>query len=375
MKSLIVILTLAAFSSCSKDENPNPKTETKLIQNLSVSSSPQRVIVTSDNLDQVRKELKQNEVTKINKNQSSFELTASQAKNLKQKFPNLKLEEDVIFSIPPIKELARSSGATTTQPAQTIPWGINAVKARTASNRGLGIKVCVVDTGVDKTHPDLNPNKIQALGVPGLRNKSDDDNGHGTHVSGTIAAQDNSIGVVGVAPDVNLISVKALNRQGSGYSSDLANAIDLCISQGARVINASWGSATNSSIIESAVLRAYAAGVYFVAAAGNESGSVSYPGALSQSVAISAVDSSMNFAYFSNYGSQVDYTAPGVAVLSTIPGGKYASWNGTSMATPHAVGVIAIMLGAGKTVIGTTLLNLSTVQQGLGLVNAELSSY
>ncbi len=375
MKILITILTLVVLSACSKDQSPNPKTDIKLIQNLSLSSSSQRVIVTSDNLDQVRNELNQNEVTQINKQQSSFELTVVQAKNLKQKFPNLKLEEDVIFSIPPVKELAKSSGAPVIQPDQTITWGITAVKASSASNRGLGVKVCVIDTGIDKTHPDLNSNKIQALGVPGLRNKSNDDNGHGTHVSGTIAAQDSAIGVVGVSPDVNLISVKALNRQGSGYSSDLANAIDLCVSQGARVINASWGSATNSSVISSAVLRAYNAGVYFVAAAGNESGSVSYPGALSQSIAISAVDSSMNFANFSNYGIQVDYTAPGVDVLSTLPGGKYASWNGTSMATPHAVGVIAIMLGAGKNIIGSTLLNLSTVQQGQGLVNAEISSY
>lgn len=340
---------------------------------LPALANAERFIITGVDVAKLKKDLKKAEVTRIKSNQESFVLSASEVKSIQSKY-KVTIQPDMIFSLPPVQALGKPSSGTV-QPAQVIPWGIHAVRALYSSNQGAGVKVCVVDTGIDKTHPDLPASRTEAYGVPGLRNQSKDDNGHGTHVSGTIAAQNNSIGVVGVAPMVNLISVKALNRKGSGYSSDLANAIDLCVSKGAQVINASWGSAGYSSVIADAVTRATNQGVYFVAATGNESTSVSYPAALPNAIAISAVDSAMNFAYFSNFGSEVDYAAPGVNVLSTLPGGKYQAWNGTSMATPHAAGVIALMLAAGKSTVGVQVLNLPMNQQGNGFVDAELSSY
>ena len=261
-------------------------------------------------------------------------------------------------------------GATPTPVPETTPWGITAVNAPTAwaTTKGLGIIVCVVDTGIQSTHADLAGSVIGGENFVVIRGGVDpnawaDDNGHGTHVAGTIAALDNEIGVIGVAPEASLFAAKVLDKRGSGYNSDVADGIQSCVDNGAHVISMSLGSSVGSSLIETAVQNAAAAGVILVAASGNDAGAVSFPAAYPEVLAVSAVDSGGLLAYFSNTGPEVDYTAPGVSVYSTYKGDSYATLSGTSMATPHVSGVVALWLASGSLGIVADSLGL-TVEEG-----------
>ena len=215
--------------------------------------------------------------------------------------------------------------------------------------------------------------------------KWDDDNGHGTHVAGTIAAVDNTVGVVGVAPQASLLAAKVLNRQGSGYLSDVIAGIDYCVQNGAKVVSMSLGSSSDVQALHNAVDAAYADGVLLVAAAGNDyGGAVSYPAAYDSVVAVSATDSNNNLASFSNVGPEVELAAPGVSILSTYKDGGYATLSGTSMATPHVSGVAALAIQANplmsnvevRALLQNTADDLGAVGKdnlfGYGLVDAEL---
>ena len=180
--------------------------------------------------------------------------------------------------------LAHASGKPApSQPAQTLPWGVDRIDADLAVPNGLGVKVCIVDTGIDKDHPDLQANlaggrNFVARGATVDPSKWDDDHGHGTHVAGTVAAVDNTVGVVGVAPEASLLAAKVLNRQGSGYMSDIIAGIDWCVQSGAKVVSMSLGTSSDVQAMHNAVDAAYANGVLLVAAAGNDyGGPVSYP--------------------------------------------------------------------------------------------------
>lgn len=250
-----------------------------------------------------------------------------------------------------------------TQPAQTIPWGITrsgAIDTWTTS-RGADVKVAVIDTGIDKTHPDLTDNIAGGVNFVqsgrGARATVDpaawnDDNGHGTHVSGTIAGADNTIGVVGVAPQANIYGVKVLNSAGSGYVSDIISGIEWSIVNNMQVINMSLGMSSHIQALQDAVDAAENAGIISVVAAGNSgdgntsTNNVGYPAKYSSTVAVAATDSADRIATFSSDGEEVDIAAPGVGVYSTTKGGGYSTLNGTSMATPHVTGVVANMLAA-----------------------------
>lgn len=284
---------------------------------------------------------------------------------------SVRIEED------PVVHAIGKPGAPAPQPAQTIPWGISAVKSPEAwsVSRGAGVLVCVVDTGIQADHPDLQSNVAGGVNFVVKRGRLDsaawgDDNGHGTHVAGTIAALDNAIGVVGVAPEARLFAVKALDSRGSGYLSDVADGIRSCVTAGAKVINMSLGSSAGSTLLEDALAFSRNSGLFNVAAAGNESGPVSYPAKYNTVLAVSAVDSAMNFAYFSNSGPEIIFAAPGVAVLSTTYKSSYATFNGTSMASPHVAGVAALIIGAGSGGFGTDDIGLASEQQGAGFINA-----
>lgn len=246
------------------------------------------------------------------------------------------------------------------QPDEFLPWGVDRIDAELVGYDGTGINVAILDTGIDKDHPDLAGNIVES----GCRNfvqtgrkldtsKWDDDNGHGTHVAGTIGAIDNDIGVIGVAPNVNLFAYKVLDRSGSGSIYWIADAIRYAADHDIDIISMSLGAASDyQGVLESACSYAYGKGVLIVAAAGNEAGAVSYPAALSTVIAVSATghyydDEGLEvdyFASFSNYGSEVELSAPGVSVESTYKDGTYAIASGTSMATPHVAGVAALVL-------------------------------
>ncbi len=228
---------------------------------------------------------------------------------------------------------------------QRVPWGIKRVNASDAwaVTRGKGVKLAVIDTGVDGGHSELN-----VLG--GFSAMGDDDwkdgHGHGTHVAGTIAAADNDKGVVGVAPDVSLYGVKVLDAQGRGSYESVIAGIQWAVENKMDVANMSLGGDETTEAMADAVKAAAAAGLTIVAAAGNNGGKVGYPAAYPGTIAIAASDSNDRGASFSSRGPEVDLVAPGVKVDSTWKGGGYRKLDGTSMASPHAAGLAALAVAA-----------------------------
>ncbi|MBB5347290.1 S8 family serine peptidase [Desulfoprunum benzoelyticum] len=263
---------------------------------------------------------------------------------------------------------------------QTTPTGIQRIFAPNNTNIGINgddvrvdVDVAVIDTGIDLQHPDLNVGegvnctlyRLDAQCVPG----GDDDHYHGTHVAGTIGALDNGEGVVGVAPGARLWPVKVLNKRGSGYSSWIIAGIDWVADpdHGIEVANMSLGGAGFSQAEYDAIQGAVDAGVAFAVAAGNEDDDAAnyYPAAFGNVLTVSALadfnglpgggaaptcytDVDDTLADFSNYGEAVDIAAPGVCILSTYPleQGEYGTISGTSMASPHAAGALALLASA-----------------------------
>jgi len=217
---------------------------------------------------------------------------------------------------------------------------------------GDGVKIGVVDTGIDQTHPELSGKTVNcadAVGGVVLEGACADDSLHGTHVAGTIAAKaNNATGVAGVAFNASLVICKGLRGgAGVGLTSDIANCITWTHSKGAKVISMSLGGGA-STTLQTAVANAWeggaATGSVLVAAAGNDGNStVSYPAGYAQVVSVAATDHTDAKASFSNTNADVEVAAPGVDVLSTIPGGQYLELSGTSMATPHASGVAGVL--------------------------------
>ncbi|MFQ5860631.1 MAG: S8 family serine peptidase [Dehalococcoidia bacterium] len=236
-------------------------------------------------------------------------------------------------------------------------WGVKRIGAgvvHDGGNKGTGVKVAVIDTGIDDTHPDLDAN--YAGGYDFVNNDPDpmDDHGHGTHVAGTVAAEDNGVGVVGVAPEARLYALKVLSASGGGYWSDIIAAMQWAVDNGIQVANLSLGSSTNpGGTVQAAFDNAEAAGILTVAAAGNsgnpkgKGNSVVWPARYNSVIAMAATDSNDNRASFSSTGDQVELAAPGVAVNSTLLGGGYGQKSGTSMASPHGAGTAALVIATG----------------------------
>ena len=253
------------------------------------------------------------------------------------------IEEDKVISLSPIEMNAKPGGGGTTPPVESIPWGISRVGGG-ASYTGTNV-AWIIDTGIDLDHPDLNVDVPKSKTFVSSKS-ADDDNGHGSHVAGTVAARKNTIGVVGVAAGAKLVAVKVLTRSGSGSTSGVVAGIDYVAAnaKSGDVANMSLGGGV-SATLDAAVEKAASKGIKFALAAGNESNDANNhsPARVNGTniYTVSAMDSADKFAYFSNYGNPpIDYCAPGVSIYSTYKGGGYASLSGTSMATPHVAGIL-----------------------------------
>jgi len=234
---------------------------------------------------------------------------------------------------------------------QQLPWGVDRINAELVhpNNKGAGVKVAIIDTGINPDHPDLN---VQGgVSCVSYTTSYNDDHGHGTHVAGIVAALDNSIGVIGVAPEAALYAVKVLDSAGSGNWSDVIEGIEWAIDNGMQVINMSLGGLTGSTALGTACNDAWNAGIVVVAAAGNNdaAGTVLYPALYDSVIAVAATDSTDTRAGFSDTGPKVELAAPGVNIYSTYKGGSYATMSGTSMASPHVAGVAALVIASGIT--------------------------
>jgi len=206
--------------------------------------------------------------------------------------------------------------------AQTTPYGIEMVGAPSLWRFATGsrIKVGVIDTGIDKFHADLRDRYKGGRNFVAGTNDPQDDNGHGTHVAGTIAASDDGLGVVGVAPTVEIYALKALNGNGSGTSAKIIEAVDWAIANDLDILSLSLGSYESSLLEEEAFKRAEDAGILTIAASGNdgEENKVSFPAAYSSVIAVGAIDAAFKVASFSNGGGQLRLVGPGVRVLSSV---------------------------------------------------------
>ncbi len=224
---------------------------------------------------------------------------------------------------------------------QTIPYGITMVNAPVVWPRtsGAGVRVAVLDTGISQYHPDRG-NVVDSVSfVTG--EAVEDFHSHGTHTSGTIAAADNNIGVIGVAPQADLLIAKVLDNTGSGDTSGLISGIEWAVNNNAKVISMSLGSDEYSAALETACDNAYEAGVLLVAAAGNDDANTpSYPAALPSVISVAAVDQNKNKASFSSFGPTIALAAPGVSVYSTVPVDSYDSADAIWDSASHQANIV-----------------------------------
>jgi major intracellular serine protease len=238
-----------------------------------------------------------------------------------------------------------------------VPKGVEMIQAPAVweKSTGKGITIAILDTGCDLTHPELKDRII------GGRNFTNDDNGnieifrdyngHGTHVAGTIAASRNVKGVVGVAPEANLLIIKVLDRNGSGQYDWIINGISYAIEQKVDIISMSLGGPADVPELHEVIQKAVANNILVVCAAGNEGDGqdateeLAYPGSYNEVISVGAINLERKISDFSNSNKEVDVVAPGENILSTYLKGRYAKLSGTSMATPHVAGALAIIKG------------------------------
>jgi subtilisin len=235
---------------------------------------------------------------------------------------------------------------TLTALAETVDWSLTNyhIPVHWKATRGQNVKVAVLDTGIDEAHPDLMDAIDDARDFTRSRFGPVDRNGHGTHTAGTIAARENSVGVIGVAPECRLLVGKVLSDDGAGSSAAVAAGIDWACDSGANIVSLSLGSPQPDPLLLAAVTRAASKGVFIIAAAGNEGreNSVNYPARWRDTIAVGAVNENGELAPFSSRGPEVDIAAPGENILSTWLDRGYAKLSGTSMATPFVAGVVAL---------------------------------
>jgi subtilisin family serine protease len=215
---------------------------------------------------------------------------------------------------------------------------------------GDGVVVAVIDTGCDLDHPDLKENLLDGKNFINTSKAPEDDNGHGSHVSSTIAALNNGTGMVGIAPKTKILPVKALNAEGSGSIDVISKAVVWAADQGVDFITMSLGSPNGVSCLDDAIGYANSKGCVVFCAAGNsgENVDIMYPAKYEQTISIGAIDENLDRTSFTCSGESLDFLAPGHNILGCIPGGRYALMSGTSMSNPFAVGCASLLLSYNK---------------------------
>jgi major intracellular serine protease len=231
---------------------------------------------------------------------------------------------------------------------QKSGWEITAFNLPAAwqYSQGEGVKIAIIDTGCDLNHSDLKENLLPGKNFVNSRQPPHDDSNHGTHLTGILCAQNNDYGIVGVAPKCKVIPIKALNKDGVGDLRKVAQAIHWAVDEGADFISMSLGSPKKVPVIEQAIQYATQKKVIVFCAAGNagKTREIFYPAAYPDTIGVGAITEDFNRASFSCTGDDLDFLAPGVKILSTIPDNWYALMSGTSQATPFVVGVCALLL-------------------------------
>jgi len=234
------------------------------------------------------------------------------------------------------------------QSPQSVPWGVERIGAKSLGkivNRQ--VNVAVLDTGIDLNHPDLQENIAGGINIIDPTKPPMDTDGHGTHIAGVIGAANNDIGILGVAPKASLFAVKVFNEQKFAFYSDIIAGLEWCLKNKIQIINMSFGSYVDDPNIREAVDKVHNSGVIVVASAGNgKSDKPEYPASLPGVFSVSATDDRDRVPQWSNFGSDVDLSAPGVGILSTYLNGGYAMLSGTDMAAAYVTGALAIAVPA-----------------------------
>lgn len=305
--------------------------------------------------------------------------------------------EEVLQALPKLRP-EESSLALPRRNNDEAPWGVKRVNAPAAwaRNQGAGVKVAIVDTGIDPNHPDLKDKIAGGINTVEKDAPWADDHFHGTHVAGTVAAALDNKGVAGVAPKATLYAVKVLTKEGGGNVFSIMQGIMWCAQNGIQVANMSLGAPQEIPFLQYAIQMAANAGVTIVAAAGNDGKAVNWPAAYPETIAVSALcptgvtnaklcpSQSEGISTFSSRGPEIDFIAPGVLIPSSVPLSHDASgvkaYSGTSMACPHVAGLAALAVAKGAqgpeavraalTAAASGLPGLSQSEQGAGLVDA-----
>ena len=274
----------------------------------------------------------------------AIELTENEADklalspNVKGVYPDMMVN----FGLPDVS----INGKPAPQPvAQSTPWGITRIGG---SADGTGKIAWIIDTGIDMDHPDLTVDQTRGKNFISLTAKPDDDNGHGTHCAGIVAALNNNLGVIGVAAGATVVPIKVLNRRGSGDYSLIIAGVDYVAANGKAgdAVNMSLGGPAYEPL-DNAILSLASKGIKVALAAGNESQNANNvsPARVNGTniYTISAMGTGDLWATYSNFGNPpVDYCAPGSSIYSTYKSGGYATLSGTSMATPHVCGILLL---------------------------------
>lgn len=357
---------------------------------LASAASGERLIVkfkastdesTSDRL------LAKHKVKKLEKHSKLgfHKVTLAVGENLNDKLQQLRNDPFVDYAEP---DYRMTAAYVPNDPSYGSQWHLPKMNLPAAWDKTRGsssVTIAIVDSGVDADHPDLTAKLVAGYNTINNTNQWNDDNGHGTHVAGIAAGStDNGIGTAGVCIQCNIMPIKALGANGSGFTSDIAEGITWAADNGAKVINLSLGSPSNSTTMQTAINYAYNKGAVVIAAAGNENTSTpSYPAANNNVVAVAATNSSDQRASFSNFGAHIDVAAPGVSILAATFDGSYGYKQGTSMASPNVAGLAGLIMSYNPSMtpaqieqlMKDTASDLGTAGKddffGFGLVNAQ----